>query len=163
MKLLSAVFFGWLAWLPISCEANDIANLKSWLMSQPVKLGTALDMRGQAVGVSYLALASAGQYGWGVGGAGSGSLGAGKKAVEYASINAGIDFTDKRVKALVIPMARPQNIAAWLWNKVPENVQSRTRYIKLPDMELGIGIGLPVPNESWIIGAEVRAVAAFRL
>lgn len=162
MKLLFAVLLA-LAWLPMSCRANDVANLKSWLLSQPIKLGTALDMRGQAVGVSYLALGSFGQFGWGVGGAGTGGLGAGKKAIEYASFNVGIDFTDKRVKALVIPMLRPQNIAAWLWNRMPDGVQSRTRYMKLPDMELGLGIGLPRPREAWVIGNEVRAVAAFRL
>lgn len=163
MKLLFSVLLAWAAWLPMACQANDVANLKTWLLSQPIKLGTALDLTGRATGVSYLALASVGQHGWGVGGAGSGALGAGKRAVEYLSLNAGIDFTDKRVKALVIPMVRPQNIATWVWNRMPENVQSRVRHIKLPDMELGLGVSLPVQNVPWVIGNEVRAVAAFRL
>lgn len=163
MRIVLPALLAWMAWVPVDCHANDVQNLKSWLMSQQIKLGTALDMRGNAVGVSYLALASAGQMGWGIG-AGTSSLGApGTKPVEYASLNAGLDFTDKRVKALFIPMLRPQNVMAWAWNRMPDKVRTRVAYTKLPDMELGLGIGLPRPSEAWVIGREVRAVAAFRL
>lgn len=140
--------------LPAITWAGDLGNLRQWIAAQPIKAGTAIDMRGEVRGVSYLSLASLGQGGYGLETSG---------ASEYFSINAGVDFGTSDAKFMALPMCKPHNIGDAIWRKLPGAITSRVRRLLLPDIELGIGVNLPRPNEAWVLGNEIRGVAAFKL
>lgn len=161
MKKIFVIALTLTTFLPTLCHADDLLNLKSWLLSQPIKIGTAVDFKGSASGVSYLSIISLGQSGFGAGE---------QKAMEFASMNAGIDFSSKKAKLLLIPMLKPHNVGSVIWQSLPNSIQSRVQHLGLPDMELGLAVNIDQqllalakePHEPFVIGKDVRLVAAFK-
>ena len=146
--------------VPGLTHADDIQSVKNWILSQPIKAGSALDFQGHVSGISYLSVLSVGQSGWGA---------HDQKALEYASLNGGVEFGGG-AKPLVVGMVKPHNIGAALWNASPAAIQSHAQRLELPDIELGltsnlvklIQLCLNQPHDKFVIGKDIKLAFAFK-
>lgn len=138
--------------------ADDLSNLKGWLLSQPIGIGTRITLQGETQAITYIKGPSIGDMGYGAGNS---------ESKAYVDFNGGGQFQQGEKPILcLLTMLHIRAIQGAFNNRLRSKSSTLMNHYKpfiLPDIEIGPAINLPIPHQVWTIKHSIGVALAVKL